>query len=139
VAELNTVKPPKEWRGASVASPCFTVSCPLLITISQIGGTVDSVIERRPFRILSGCGDQQVESNGSVDYLVLFATGTTEERILEIVRLTESTILEYSQSGFSLEYKIHVPVSHGLVEDGALFHRFPEVEAVTRAVVGHFY
>lgn len=87
----------------------------------------------------AGCGDQPVESNGSVDYLVLFATGTTEERILEIVRLTESTILEYPQSGFSLEYKIHVPVSHGLVEDGALFHRFPEVEAVTRAVVGHFY
>lgn len=87
----------------------------------------------------TGCGDESVASLGPVDDLVLFATGTAEERALEIVRLTETTIRKYPSFGSSPEYTIRVPLSHGRVEDGARFHRFAEVETVTLAVIGHFY
>lgn len=82
----------------------------------------------------SGCGTPACEETGTVDYLVLFTDGTTVERVSDIVRQADAMILSAPPPGFSLEYKVRVPKSQGCVEDSAMFHRFPEVVTVVRAV-----
>ena len=82
----------------------------------------------------SGCGTPVCEERGAADYLVLFTDGTTVERVSDIVRQADAMILRSPPPGFSLEYKVRVPNSQGCVEDNAMFHRFPEVVTVVRAV-----
>lgn len=52
---------------------------------------------------------------------------------------TGTTILGYPPPGLNLEYKIRIPFSQGYAQDSALFRRFPEVEVVTRSVVGQLH
>ena len=82
----------------------------------------------------SGCGTPVCEQTGAADYLVLFTDGTTVERVSDIVRQADSMILRSLRRVSVLSTKSAFPTLKDASKDSAMFHRFPEVVTVVRAV-----